>query len=853
MPSFDRALVLANLIQYCTAWRRRPMARGSSISMKIGAIFLVIWLLAAANVLLVRGMLLDLNGVAETVNVAGMLRMLSQKIAFETVKAVRQQNLGKSEAQDAIRNYEIALQALVQGGTAFGYNVKQPSPQLTARLDAIQIDWAIYRRRIEATLARTALDTVVDLDLLQLTQDATLLLADAETIVRSLTLDSQRAQQRGLLQMLGLLLLDVLVLALVLLSARKKIIYPLRTLVKQTTELAAGNYHARADVQSSDEIGQLADVLNHSAERIGSLIARIESDSQNIRQAESMFRGLAENSVVGVYIVQDGAFRFVNPKMAEMFCYTQEEMMSSVGVFDIVAEDERHLVEHNIQRRLSGEVDEVKYERQARRKDGSMFDIEVFGSRMAIDGQLVTIGVILDITERKRADTASRLYATQLEYNANHDALTGLANRNLLSDRLKQAIASANRNGRMVAVLLHDLDNFKVVNDSLGHEAGDTLLKAVAARLCAAVRETDTVARLGGDEFVIVMPDVVRVDDTVVVASKILEILALPFTVAGQQIYIGASIGISLFPRDGEDEQILLKNVDLAMYRAKHEGRGNFRFYTEEMNIRNRQRQTLGTELHQALERGEFVLHYQPKINFRSGQIVGAEALIRWQHPERGLIAPAQFIPLAEESGLIVPIGAWVMHTACSQNRQWQDAGLRPISIAVNLSARQFRLHDLTSMVRQVLCDTRLDSRYLELELTETVIMQVASEAIPALLDLKQLGVQLALDDFGTGYSSLDYLRRFPLDTLKIDRSFVNCISTHAQDTTIVRTMIALAHNLNLNVVAEGVETRLQADFLQQHDCEDMQGYYFSKALPAEQLAGLLNTRQTYSAQTISH
>ena len=394
----------------------------------------------------------------------------------------------------------------------------------------------------------------------------------------------------------------------------------------------------------------------------------------------------------------------------------------------------------------------------------------------------------------------------------------------------------------MVAVLLLDLDHFKVINDSLGHAAGDALLQAVAGRLRSCVRETDTVARLGGDEFVVVIPDVSKADDATAIARKVLDVLSQPFIIERQEMYISASIGISLYPQDGEHEEILLKNVDLAMYRAKHEGRSNFCFFTEQLNARNRERQAMESELHHALKHGEFLLHYQPKVDLRTSKIVGVEALIRWQHYEQGLISPEKFIPLSEETGLILPIGAWVMKTACRQIRAWKDAGLPPISIAVNLSARQFRHHDLLGLVKQVLQETGLEPQYLELELTESVIMQEAEEAISTLLELKSLGVQLSLDDFGTGYSSLNYLRRFPLDNLKIDRSFVKGITSNLHDMTIVKSVIALAHSLNLKVIAEGVETEQQLAFLQAHDCDEMQGYLFSKPLPSEKFTGMLET-----------
>ncbi|MRV74655.1 EAL domain-containing protein [Duganella sp. FT92W] len=564
-------------------------------------------------------------------------------------------------------------------------------------------------------------------------------------------------------------------------------------------------------------------------------------------EAEHIFRSLADNSAVGVYIAANARFRFVNPRMAQMFGYDRDEMMSSVGVFDIVPDEARSLVEHHRQRRLSGEATEVRYERQARRKDGTLFDIEVFGSRMTLRGQAATIGVILDVTERKRieraaqhADAASRAYARQLEYNATHDALTGLANRTLLADRLNGAIAGARRNGRMVAVLLHDLDNFKVINDSLGHVAGDLLLASVARRMREAVRTSDTVARLGGDEFVIVMPDVARQEDAAAVAEKVLHLMTQPFYIASQKVYVRTSIGISLYPRDGADPQTLLKNVDLAMYRAKQAGRGRLSFFTEEMNAANRARQRMEVELHHALERGEFQLHYQPKQDAGCGAITGAEALLRWNHPRRGMVSPAEFIPLAEETGLITMIGAWVLREACAQNRRWQLAGLPELAVAVNLSACQLQRDELLPLVRSVLDETGLAPHFLELEITETAIMKDADLAVPLLEELKGIGVGLSLDDFGTGYSSLNYLRRFPLDCLKIDRSFVSEIDAGGSEGAIITAMIAMARGLRLRVIAEGVETPEQTAFLRNQQCHELQGYHIARPMPADALEALL-------------
>jgi len=348
------------------------------------------------------------------------------------------------------------------------------------------------------------------------------------------------------------------------------------------------------------------------------------------------------------------------------------------------------------------------------------------------------------------------------------------------------------------------------------------------------------VARLGGDEFVIVVSQVALAEDVAGVGAKVLDALGQSFSIGCQEVYVGASIGISLYPMDGEHDDTLLKSADLAMYHAKQKGAAGYCFFTEQLNVSNRERHALQTELRGALARGELVVHYQAKVERASGRLVGAEALVRWQHPLRGLIYPANFIGYAEESGLIVPIGNWVMHTACAQNMAWQAAGLAPVGIAVNLSAKQFHEHDLVGQVQAALEQSGMAPRYLELEITESVLIQEAEAATLTLLRLRELGIQLSLDDFGTGYSSLNYLKRFPLDNLKIDRSFVKGIATNPHDAIIIEAVIGLAHNLDLKVIAEGVETRAELDFLAACGCEEVQGYYFAKPLPAEQFRRLL-------------
>jgi diguanylate cyclase (GGDEF)-like protein len=429
----------------------------------------------------------------------------------------------------------------------------------------------------------------------------------------------------------------------------------------------------------------------------------------------------------------------------------------------------------------------------------------------------------------------------QLEHQANYDALTGLPNRNLLNDRLRQAVY-AQRSPRNLAVVFMDLDHFKFVNDSLGHSTGDKLLKAMGERLRAALREGDTVGRVGGDEFVLILNDQSNEEVIFRAMQRIASKVGEPITIDGKELYVSCSAGISMYPQDGPDVDTLLKNADAAMYRAKEHGRNNFQFYTAEMNERVNERLALENALRRALERQEFILHYQQKVDIKTGAIVGAEALVRWMHPEWGLVRPARFIPLAEETGLIVQLGEWVLREACRQTREWLDGGLKPGVVSVNLSARQFRQEGLVRMVSRILEETKLEPAHLEMELTESMVMHNVEAAIATLQGLKSLGVALSVDDFGTGYSSLSYLKDLPIDALKIDRSFVRDIGAGAEveDGVIAQAIISLGHSLHLKVVAEGVETDQQVRFLKRHGCDELQGFFYGEPVAPADYACLL-------------
>ncbi len=545
-------------------------------------------------------------------------------------------------------------------------------------------------------------------------------------------------------------------------------------------------------------------------------------------------RALASSSN-GIMITRsdadDHSIVYVNPAFERITGYTAAEVIGQEGRFlvrDDLAQPELEHIRTALREKSEGQATLRNY-----RKDGTLFWNELHLAPVRdLAGQATThfVSVINDVSDRIR-------YQHALEYQANHDSLTGLANRNLLNDRIEQAIAGAKRSGLDMGVMLLDLDHFKLVNDASGHSAGDILLKEVAHRLKSCVRETDTVARLGGDEFVIILPNLPQPDDVDQIAEKILSALSRPVEVAGRDIFVTASIGVSMYPRDGDHGEILLRYADMAMYGVKENGRNSVRQFLPEMGSTAVSRLDMEGAMRRGLEHGEFVVHYQPKIDLRTRSVVGAEALVRWEHPKIGLIHPIEFIRLAEETGLILPLGEWVLTEACRQQVQWQQQGCAPLKIAINMSARQFRQADLAERVAAIFMTTGADPTQFVLELTESMVMQDVDSTLTTLRALKRLGVSLSLDDFGTGYSSLSYLRRFPIDELKIDRSFINDIHNNADDAAIASAIVAMARSLGMTVVAEGVENIEQADLLATMGCNEVQGYFFARPMTASAFA----------------
>ncbi len=552
-------------------------------------------------------------------------------------------------------------------------------------------------------------------------------------------------------------------------------------------------------------------------------------------EAEARYQGIFESALEGIYHTSpDGRLLVANPALARILGYdSPQELMAAVNDVgtQLYVEPERRTEMRALLER-DGSV--RAFEFQVFRRNGEVIWLSVnsVAQRDAAGKTLYYEGIIEDITDR-------RIYQAQIERQANYDALTGLANRTLLNSRLHQAILRANETREEVAVAFIDLDQFKFINDTFGHELGDNLLQSMADRLRSCVRETDVVARQGGDEFVLLLNGY-RAEDLAGVIQRVHGAIAQPWKAGSREFHVSSSIGVAIYPVDGRNADVLLRNADAAMYKAKENGRNGYQFFTAELNRVLVERLEIEHRLRGALARQQFLLHYQPRIDMVTGMIGGAEALLRWRVPQQGLVSPQRFISVAEDTGLIVPIGRWVLHSACQQARAWQDEGLPPVVVSVNVSPRQFRDGNIVEIIAEALDASGLDARYLQIELTEGLAMHGAEKYVNMLGQIKKLGVQIAVDDFGTGYSSLSYLKRFPVDQLKVDRSFVTDLATDPDDAVIVQAIIALGHKLGLTVVAEGVETEEQLQFLRRCNCDEMQGYLFGMPMIASDFAALL-------------
>ncbi len=606
----------------------------------------------------------------------------------------------------------------------------------------------------------------------------------------------------------------------------------LAPIVLQGKTVGVIEFHAAFIPRPDDE---LLKVLRALGRQIGNFCGRAVVLGQ-LRESEERYASMVELAAIGIsHVDLDGRFIHANRQLCDMLGYSRDELLT-LTVKQISHPEDELVTAADSARLHAGEIDSYKAEKRYLHKDGHVIwvSLAVACKRGTDRRPLYDVSIVEEISARRAAEE-------RIQYLATHDELTGLANRAMFSQMLAHAIQKHRRYGRSFAVLFLDLDRFKIVNDSLGHEAGDELLRDIAARIRKVVRASDVVARFGGDEFVLLveLPDR---DAAAAVARSLLSTVLKPVRLLGQECRVTASIGITMCPHDAGDVSTLLKNADLAMYLAKEEGKNNFQFFSPEISVLSGERLKIEACLHGALERGEICMHYQAKVDLRSGEIKGVEALMRWTHPELGAVSPATFIPIAEESDLIVSIGRWAVTQACAQSAQWIRDGLPRVHMAVNLSPRQFKDPDLVANIVRALDETGMPPELLELEVTESMMMHDIDTAVAKLSAIRKLGVRLAIDDFGTGYSSLSQLKRFPIDTLKVDRSFIRDIPGDLEDIAITEAIIALGKSLGVTVVAEGVETPEQEAFLKTRACHEMQGYFFSRPVPPEAFAELLRT-----------
>ena len=628
------------------------------------------------------------------------------------------------------------------------------------------------------------------------------------------------------------------------------IIKPILRLSIAAKQLALGDFSAALPPETTDELGTLVRAFSTMREKrknVENELSTLNSSLENIvtervaelRDSEAYLLAVLDNVNEGIIVVtEEGFILSFNTAAEKIFGYSDEEIINRM--FNELISDDNLGLSGKYHKYVETQDDVIYFgvtrEVVGLRKDFSAFPLELKTSQLRIQNRLLFISSARDISERK--DSEQRIL-----YMASYDALTQLPNRTLLQDRIQQALVHNHRHNLQAAVLFIDLDKFKIINDTLGHDYGDSLLKEASLRLQAEVRSEDTVARHGGDEFIILLSTITQPQDAGLIAQKLLESLVLPFFIKGKELHISASIGIAIYPDDGHDMETLLKNSDIAMYHAKETGRNNYQFFSAKMNEQAAEKQAMSSYLRHAVKRNELFLVYQPVVDMVSGQMSGMEVLLRWQHPDLGLISPVKFIPLAEESGLILAIGDWVLRTACLQLREWQLQGYEVPRMAINLSAKQFRQTALVENIAMILAETGVAAHNIGIEITESMLVQNIDEVAATLLVLSNMGLEISIDDFGTGYSSLSYLKRFPIHKLKIDKSFVDDIATHPDDAAIVKAIIAMAHGLQMSVVSEGVETNDQFEFLREHGCEQYQGYLYSMPLPAAKIESKLKRK----------
>ncbi|MDC8773457.1 EAL domain-containing protein [Roseateles albus] len=769
----------------------------------------------------------EFNALAEVnrqVEAAGRLRMLSQHVALLAHRASRDGSVELKQFENAVREFDVKLAEL---------RAVEDADLDTAHifaLDRVEIQWQRLKSLSQGLVKKAHITTYAEeLDLAQIAS-ATLKAAEENVELYLPAVDDAKRRIAALFPLS--ILWSMVVLSGLVWLLRKRIFQPLLALGMLMDKIAAGELSIRGAAEFSDEIGRLVHHVNHVAECLERDNSVQQTTLAELRDSEIRHRTLWEMSSEAIVTLNvNGIIAFANPAVFGIFGYQPVELIGkAIAVLQPERLRERHLngmARYKASGRRS--LDWASIETQGLHKDGHEIQLELAFTDMQLSQTRWFVGTFRDITQRKAHQEA-------LMRSANYDALTNLPNRLLLYDRIEHAIAFSKRHGSTFAVLYLDLDNFKIINDTLGHECGDLLLCEAARRLLTCVRDGDTVARMGGDEFVLVLSEMQSKNDVDRVAQRALDVMSASFNLASREAFVGVSIGASVFPDDASTRVDLLLQADIAMYKAKDLGRNNYQRYSEQMQARFKWRMSTEVLLRHAIEADELVLHYQPQIDLRSGRIVGAEALIRWESPSLGRISPAQFIPLAEETGLIVPIGRWVIERACRDAASWMRSteGAHCV-VAINLSARQFNEEALMAGITSALSENQLAAHHVEFEITESMVMQDPVSASGILKKLRDMGCKVALDDFGTGYSSLAYLRTFPLDCLKIDRSLVT-------DVAIVCAVVQMAQAFGFKTLAEGVEDEAVLAVLQDVGCDIVQGYYYARPMPLEEFKSYLRS-----------
>ena len=919
---------------------------------------LLVALLALGNVATMQLLLRRSDDAAATLNIASNMRMLGQRIALETLAAQQDPFNAGTPHMERYQAFEDAYAALAHGGSAYGQQVQALDARMRPALQTLYDDWQAYRLALDA-LRATPWNRAPDIVGLMQASDA--LLQSTEVLMQQLVQFTNQAHQRALWSSVALFVIDVLLLILGYLLLARQVLHPIQAMARQCRAISRGDYTQRSELPRSEELAELAQALNQSAQHIEQLLRDVVQERSAVEQIQAMFNGLADNAVAGIYMLDERIeFIYANAQLAQITGYPQHELQAHFPLARLFTPQAYAQVHERVRDRLEGRVHSARYERQLVRADGSTCDIEIFGTTMRYQGRPAVIGMMLDISERKRTEASMRRaslvyqhtreamvvtdahgvvldinpaftrvtgyeaheilgqrlnrlssgrhdrafyqalwsslqthgswsgdiynrrkngeeYIEQLtittSYNedgsvhihiglftdvtqlrqqeasiwhqAHFDHLTELPNRQMFQQHLAHSIEQARLHGQSFALVFLDLDFFKEVNDTFGHDEGDELLRQVARRLRSCVRSSDLVARLGGDEFTLLLPGLQQSQDIDPLCRKLLHVVAQPYELTNNTARISVSAGVTFYPRDGYDGIELLKHADLAMYAAKDKGRNQYCVFEPAMEAAAQSRRLLLRDLEIGLDEQQFTLHYQPIVQMRTQRIVKAEALLRWQHPQRGLVGPGEFIELTEESGLIVPLGDWVLREAANQLTQWRSTLDADFRLSVNVSPIQ--LHSGSHQVApwlEHLRSLQLPGEALTIEITERVLLEPDPLSDGKLNALQEAGMQLALDDFGTGYSSLSYLKRFDIDYIKIDRSFVSHLSRDSQDLVLCQAIIAMAHQLGIHVVAEGVETQEQHDILLAAGCDYGQGYWYCRPIAAAALSERLRQQQ---------